>query len=86
MIFQVLVYDEFNELVDDYRIGAWDIDHAEDYVCDKMVAKYGESSPDYTFHLRTFDGMSLGIETADLEAARAEFFKSLGLDTADAVC
>lgn len=86
MIFQVQVYDEFAFMVEEYRIGAWNLDHAEDYVVDRMVRTYGENSPNFTFHLFAQDGVSYFVESAEIDAARDEFFQSLGLDTPAPVC
>lgn len=86
MIYRVEVYDEFSYLVDEYRIGAWNLDHAEEYVAERMVSVYKENSPNFTFYLYEHDGASYSVESAEIEAAREEFFLSLGLDTAGAIC
>lgn len=85
MIYNVLVYDEYGHLIDLHRIGAWDIDCAEDYTATKLVHRYGVDSLNKNFRLVAEGRLFLRVPADEVAEAREAFFFCLGLDTATSV-
>lgn len=79
MIFNVLIYDDFGHYVEDYRLGAWDEDHAEDIVSTKLVKRFGANAPNMSFILVPEDKIFLPIPDYAVLNARDAFFDGLGL-------
>ena len=80
MIYNVLIYDEYGHPIDLYRVGAWHIDHAEDYVSNKVVKRYGQASLDKRFLLIPEGRLFLRVPVEQVSEARDAFFEAIGLD------
>jgi hypothetical protein len=79
MIYNVVVHDEYGHPTDVYRIGAWDDDHAEDWVATRLVRTFGANAPYMSYKVFPEGELFLVVPEDEIEDARDAFFEEMGL-------